>query len=563
MMRKAWRVHTPSPALARALAEALGIQPLTAQLLMNRGVTEPGLGAQFLDGGASSVGDPQLLADLPRAVERIRQAIARRERILVHGDYDVDGITGTVLLVSCLRRLGADVISHIPNRLTDGYGLGDGVLTLTRERGAALLITVDCGTTSHALISRLAAQGVDTIVLDHHQTAPTRPEAIALVNPMQSHCAYPNKGLASVGIAWKVAQALCDGDTGAVHALLDLVALGTVADVSPLTPENRWLIRQGLEELARRRRPGLRALWQVARLGDQQPTSSHLGFALAPRLNAAGRLSDPGIALRLLLAASEEEAQPLAELLEQENQKRQRIEQQVLGESLAQVERAVNFQESRIIVLAQEGWHPGVIGIVAARLVERFYRPAIVVAFDEGMGKGSGRSVRGFHLTNALRECGELLEQFGGHSQACGLTIRREQLEPFTASINRIARQTLDDALLAPALEIDAEIALDQLNGTLVEEIERLAPFGPGNPRPLFAARQLRLRGAPQLVGKATMKCWLTDGRLTYQAVAFRWGGDHPALADGTLLDAAFTPSLRAWQGERSLQLELKDLRIS
>jgi len=248
--------------------------------------------------------------------------------------------------------------------------------------------------------------------------------------------------------------------------------------------------------------------------------------------------------------------------LEQENKKRQVIEQDVLGESLAQLERSVNFQESRVIVLAQDGWHPGVIGIVAARIVDRFHRPAIIIGFDDGVGKGSGRSVRGFHLANAVRECGGLLEQFGGHSQACGLTILRRQLAPFTSAINRIAKETLTDELLQPALDIDAEAGLEQLNESLIGEIERLEPFGPGNPRPVLVARNVTVRGTPQTLGKATMKCWLTDGRLTYQAVGFRWGPERPVLRDGARLDAAFTPGLREWQGERSLQLELKDLRV-
>ena len=560
MMQKVWRVRPSSPSLQRTLVASLKIQPLTAQILINRGVSDPTTAAQFLNGGDAAVGDPRQLLELPEAVARIRRAIAKRERILVYGDYDVDGLTGTALLVLLLRRLDADVTCHIPNRLTDGYGLNDGVLALARHAQARLLITVDCGTTSHALIGQLATQGVETIVLDHHQPGPTRPDAVALVNPTRVECPYPNKGLASVGLAWKVAQALCD-DRAAVREYLDLVALGTVADVSPLTPENRWLIRAGLAQLAETRRLGLRALLDVARLGDRKPTATHLGFGLAPRLNAAGRLSDPGIALRLLLSDSAEQARELAEQLEAENQRRQRIERQVLDESLAQVERTINFQDARVIVLAQDGWHPGVIGIVAARLVERFYRPAIVVAFDGGVGKGSGRSVRGFHLTNALRECGALLAAFGGHSQACGLTILRQQLAPFTTAINRVAQRSLDDELLQPALELDAEVGFDQLNASLVEEIERLEPFGPGNPRPLVVARGVRLRGTPQWVGKATLKWWLTDGRLTYQAVAFRWGTDQPLPTDATPWDVAFTPSMREWRGERSLQLEVKDLR--
>jgi len=560
-MAKRWQLAAPDPVLQRHLAAALNLRPATAQLLINRGFTTADAARDFLRGDAGSLRAGRRLPDLEAAVERLRQARRRNELVVVVGDYDVDGITATALLVMVLREAGYRAAAYLPNRLADGYGLGPPALAFAKTQGARLVVTVDCGTTATEAIADLAAAGIDTIVVDHHTPLAQLPPACAVVNPVRRDSRYP-AGLASVGVAFRLAEALVGGEALRHH--LDLVALGTVADVMPLTGENRWLVKQGMEELSRSRKQGLRSLIATAGLAGKTPLSTfHLGFILCPRINAVGRLGSPDDVLQLLLTASETEAEALAARLEAANRERQRIEGGVLSEAMAVAERTLHFKEARTVLVAGESWHPGVLGIVAARLVDRFYRPALVISLEGEVGKGSGRSIRGFHLVEALQACEELLESFGGHAQACGLTLKRHQLEPLRERLNRVAAERLQPADLQPVLEIDVELALSAVEGGLVEELAALEPFGPGNPRPLCLARHLQLKAGPQIVGRQHLKCWLTDGSRTLEAIGFGLGGWAGALRPGAAIDCVYTPSFNDWDGERSVQLELKDLRLS
>ncbi|MBI4356207.1 MAG: single-stranded-DNA-specific exonuclease RecJ [Candidatus Omnitrophica bacterium] len=560
MTAKRWHLAEADPALQRTLAEALDLSLPAAQILINRRLTTVDAARAFLRGSADGAQGLRL-PDLEAAVARLHQARRRGEQVVIVGDYDVDGITGTALLTAVLRELGCRVTAYLPNRLQDGYGLGASALAFARAQRATLVVTVDCGTTAIEAVAALAADGIDTVIVDHHTPLDRLPPARAIVNPVRRDSAYPT-GLASVGVAFRLAEALVEDPVSLRHHL-DLVALGTVADVMPLSGENRQLVKQGLEELSASRKQGLRALLTISGLEGKPLSTFHLGFILCPRINAVGRLGSPDDVLRLLLTESADEAQALAVRLEQANRERQRIESRVLSEAMAVAERTLHFREAQAVVVAGEGWHPGVLGIVAARLVERFYRPALVISFEGEVGRGSGRSIRGFHLVEALRECEALLESFGGHAQACGLTLQRRQLEPLRERLNRAAAARLQAADLQPVLEIDVELPLSAVDERLVGHVASFEPFGPGNAKPLCLTRGLALKAEPQIVGRQHLKCWLTDGRRTAEAIGFGMGHWLEVVRRGPQLDCVYTPTHNDWDGERSIQLELKDVRSS
>lgn len=555
-----WRVQPGDEPRERELIEALEISGLLARLLVNRGVTTVAAGRRFLATGLQDLHDPFLFPDMGTAVARLREALRRRERILVHGDYDVDGLTGTALLTLTLRRLGGDVAWFIPHRVRDGYGVGDSAVRWAGEVGGRVLVTVDCGIAAEAPVAALRAAGVDTIITDHHEPLMGRvPQALAILNPKAAQCPYPDRGLSGVGLAFKLAQGLV-GSAEGVADHLDLVALGTVADVSPMVGENRVLVRHGLAALAQTRKPGLLALKQVAGMGVGAVSSRHLGFVLGPRLNASGRMGSAETALRLLLAESADDARTLAEALEQDNRERQQVEGRVVREAIEWVERDVAFQEERVIVVADDRWHAGVVGIVAARLVDRYHRPAVVIALNGPVGKGSGRSIPGFSLVDAVGRCAQHLMTFGGHDQACGVTVAREQIPAFRAAVNRAAWETLVPDGLIPTLSIDAEWGLSAISRRVVREVEALAPFGVQNPRPILLARGVRLKRRPETLRGGHLRCWLTDGRVTLEGMGFRMADTCRVVWDEPL-DVAYTPECREWQGEERVRVELADLQ--
>jgi len=558
-----WHLLPSQPTAQRALVEALDVPPLVAQLLINRGITSVEAAAQYLHPALERLHDPLLLRDMPRAVARLQQALQRREHIIVFGDYDVDGVTATALVTLLLRAKGANVSSLLPHRLTDGYGLNEQLVQTARQQGARLVITVDCGTTATEEISALARAGIDTIILDHHlPRLDALPPAHTLINPRHPACRYPHKGLASVGLAFKLAQALCQQEPAHWQPYLDLVALGTVADVVPLLDENRILVKHGLAQLAQTPRVGLRSLMDVAGMREERLRPFHVGFILGPRINASGRLGSAERALQLLLTDSSVEADDLAEALNGQNRERQRLEQQVLSEAMREVEETVDFSQTRVLVVGKEGWHIGVVGIVAARLVDRYHRPSIVIGFDGERGRGSGRSIPAFHLTDALAQCASSLESFGGHAAACGLTLRRARLSALRETLNALARELLPPAALVPAVTIDAELPLAIWREPLFHALETLEPYGAGNPEPAFLSRRLIVKHPPQRVGRNHFKCWVTDGQLTGEAMGFRMAERIEELFEGAVVDCVYTPSLNRWDGTTTtLQLVLRDFR--
>lgn len=556
------------PAQAAALVRSLGLHPLAARVLAARGHGAPEAASEFLTASLGSLPDPFSMKDMERAVERIRRALEAGERIACYGDYDVDGVTSTALLASFLRAAGGDVVEYVPHRLVEGYGLNTGAVAKLAAQGVKLLVTLDCGITSLEEVREAAGMGLDTVVVDHHTVPVELPAAAAILNPHQDGCGYPTRDLAAVGVTFALVMALrkrlreAGRFTGRAEPnlkeALDLVALGTVADVVPLVGANRVMVRWGLEVLSRSRRPGVRALKRVAGVAEGLAvTAGQVGFRLAPRINAAGRLDDAGRGVRLLLADDAEVARSLAEELDRENQARQEIERRILEEAMADAWPRVKAGV-RGLVLARDGWHAGVIGIVASRLVERFHRPVVLVALENGTGKGSGRSIESFHLYDALSECRGHLTRFGGHRHAAGVTLERAQVEPFREAFEACAASRLSGEDLQPRCRIDAWVEDADLTDRAAADLERLGPFGAGHPEPVFALRSAAARG--RTVGAAGAHLKLELGARSLDAIGFGMGDRAGLCAEGPV-DAAFSVGFDEWDGARRLQLKLRDLR--
>ncbi len=550
------------------LVRDLGLQAATASVLIRRGIRTPDAARSFLSPLASDLLDPFRLKEMDRAVSRIRIAIRRSERVVIYGDYDVDGVTATTLYLDFFKSEGLEAGFYIPHRLKEGYGLNESAIRTLHNRGTTLLITADCGTTSVDEIHLASSLGMDVIVTDHHEVPSELPPAVALLNPKRADAGYPEKGLCTAGLAFKVIQALTgnfktDG--------LDLVALGTIADVSPLMGENRFLVKEGLNQLTEGRRHGIRALKEAAGLPDGPVKAGTVGFTLAPRINASGRMTDAGDAVRLLTTQSLEEARRIAQSLNLQNRLRQEIEARIVEEACARVESEYDFKKDGCIVLASRGWHLGVVGIVAARLVERYHRPTVLLAVDsDGLAKGSARSIAGFHLCDGLRRCQELLIRFGGHYFAAGLTLREENIPALRERLSSVAFETLSPEDFQPKQMIDASVAWEDLTLRLVSELESLAPFGPANPEPTLLLREV-IPVNPRIVGSNHLKFSVKKQNGSSGAfpgglidvIGFRMGDRTAVLRDGAPLDLVFIPERNVWQGREQIQLRLKDLRLS
>lgn len=575
-----WVARPHDDEASSQLARELEIPELLAQLLILRGISESGAARRFLDAPLDSLHDPFEMKGMEAAVRHLTGEIARGAPIGIYGDYDVDGISATALLVHFFGALGVPVHYYIPHRLRDGYGLHLPGLMELQGAGCETVVTVDCGISAAEVAEAARAAGIALIVTDHHQPPERLPEAVAVLNPRQPGCGYPFKDLSGVGLAFKLAVAvrrrLYEESGGAalpnLKQHLDLVALGTVADVMPLLGENHVLVRSGLEVLSPsneagapdRRKAGIRALQLAADLKADRLTPSQVSFVLAPRLNAAGRVGEPRLGVELLTTADAAEARARAERIEEWNRQRQELQQEAVEEAEKLLAAGPPPAELGAIVLGSRRWHPGVIGIVASRLVDAHFRPAALIHFEGEMGKGSVRGVPGFHVYDALQECADLLVQFGGHKAAAGLSIHEDQFEAFRDRFSEVARAVRGDAPAVPDLQLDAVVHFSDLNPSLLKWIEAMAPFGAGNPRPLFAAAGVEVVGAPQLVGKsgAHLKFRLRQHREMHEAIAFGMGGlmEDPDALKGKL-DVAFHPGLNRWRGAETVQLEVKALR--
>ena len=566
-MEKRWIFPAAADAgLVNSLAAEIGVSQLVARLLLTRGVALPADARRFLSPSLADLHDPYLLPDMDRAVDRLESALRRGQRIMVYGDYDVDGITATALLIRGLARAGADAEWYLPNRSREGYGISAAGVDEAARRGVGLIVSVDCGITAHAEIAYAAGRGIDCIVTDHHETKDSLPPAAAVVDPKRTDSAYPYQELAGVGVAYKMLQALYrrrDIPQPELERELDLVALGTIADIVPLTGENRILAKFGLEVLRASAKPGVRALLEVTGLLGRTLDSGHIVFILAPRINAAGRMGDAGTALRLLLTGDPAEAAEIARALDGENKRRKEVDDQILEQASALVADTVDLERDKVIVLSSNTWHQGVIGIVASRLVEQFYRPTVMIAVDGDRGRGSARSIANFHLHEALKECQDLLLGFGGHKFAAGLTIDAGSIPAFRDKLNQVAGRTLSAEDFVPCQPLDAEVDLDALDAGTAREFARFAPFGPGNRHPVLAALRSRVVGTPYIVGRNHLKFKVKHRQRIFDTIGFSLGGLLPDIEDqDARVDLAFVLEENEWQGRRKLQLRAKDIRV-
>jgi single-stranded-DNA-specific exonuclease len=554
----------PDTVVAR-LAESLQLPAVVCQLLAARGYGEPEAARRYLRPRLEHLAAPHTLKDCERAVDRIQHAIRAHEPIFVHGDYDVDGMASTALLTRVLRALGAHVTPWVPHRLVDGYDLGAGGVAAARAAGARLVITCDCGTSAHAPVAELMRAGIDVIVTDHHLPGSGLPPAYAVVNPRRPDCPSPDKDLAAVGVAYKLALALCDAfgvSPRIAHEQLDLVALATIADVAPLRGENRVLVRYGLKLLNDTTHPGLRALVRAAALDGKALTAGRVGFVLAPRLNAAGRIGDAKRGLALLLAESDAEANPIARELEELNRERQAMDQAVLSEALRQVD-AHDLDDTYGLVLAGEGWHAGVIGIVASRVVEQTARPAVLVAVEDGVGKGSGRSIPAFDLHAALGACANCFDRYGGHRAAAGLTMPAARLPEFRARFDAAARAQLTRDDLVPSLRIDLTVQAHEVGDELERLLRHFEPFGIGNGAPTLALDDARLAAAPRRIGRDGLRFSVALPSGAIDAITWGATSDAPTLSPATPVQLAFRLERDEYRGANTLQLRVQDVRMS
>lgn len=560
-----WAPHPRrDTALALALARDLDAPVAAAHVLVNRGVTDEAAARRYLSPDLDDLHDPMLLLDLDRAVERIQRALAERETIFIHGDYDVDGITATFLLTSVLQELGGQVEVRIPHRTRDGYGLSVEAVEDAHQRRCGLVVTVDCGVTAVEAVARGRELGVDTVITDHHPPPAVLPAAVAVVNPLRPGCAYPFKALAGVGVAFKLAEALLRGRGGLERAreYLDVVALGTIADVVPLVGENRVLARLGLERLNQKRRVGLGALMEVAGLAGRPVTSGHVAFVLAPRINAGGRMGNAEQGLRLLMARDSGEAHALAQSLEDDNQLRRRYDEEALEQASRRVESELGWPDCASILLWSEHWHAGVIGIVASRLVERFQRPAVLVALDGERGRGSGRSLPGLDLNAVLGECRDLLDAYGGHAFAAGLTVQRARLPELRARLERLVGERLSREACVPRLSVDAEVHLGECDAPLLEWLDRMSPHGLDNPEPVFVASDLAVETVGTAAQGRHLRLRVRDGTGSAEAIGFGLGGRADEVRRARRCSLAFVPSRNEWMGEQRVQLRVKGVRV-
>ena len=560
MHSKLWIFRDIDPTQRAALAQALSISSATASLLMARGVTTLDEATAWMSSGKTH--DPFLIPDMGKAVERLHRAILRQERICFYGDYDVDGMSATSIYLSFFRGMGANASAYVPHRVREGYGLNEGAIRTLAGEGVTLLVTSDCGTTSHHEIAVANQLGLDVIVTDHHQTDEDLPPALAVMNPHRRDARYPFRGLCSGGLAYKVAgayEATYGPGSVTLESLLDLVALSTIADVVPLQDENRTFVRDGLAQISRGARCGIRALKQVS--GVTKPcTAETIAFKLAPRLNAAGRMDEAIKGVQLLTTESESDAKQLADELDRLNRTRQQLEAEIMREALAVVE---SGELPGAIVVASRRWHLGVVGIVAARLVERFHRPAIVIAVNEqGVGKGSARTIPGFDLYQGLASCRDLLVAFGGHPSAAGVTVHEDRLSEFSERFAAAASQWAHSTGHVPMLHVDSEVRLDEVTHRLLHEIGSLHPFGAGNPEPMFAGRRLEIMNA-RVVGEKHLKMTLRQGRSpAFDGIGFGMKSlEAQGLSLRTPVDVAFTPEWNHWNGEDRIQLRIRDMR--
>lgn len=582
---KKWKVASPDYHLQKLLTKEINLSPITAQLLINRGIKDPAHAASFITPALKDMHDPFLMKGMDKAVRRIIQAYTGEEKICIYGDYDVDGTSAAALLYLFLKETGANVSAYIPERIGQGYGLKKEVIKRLHDEGTSLIITTDCGISNASEVMYASELGIDTIVTDHHEVPEESPQALAVINPKQKDCSFPFKGLAGVGVAFNLVIAVRSAlrkegllekeRIPNLRRYLDIVALGTLADVVPLVDENRIIVTYGLEEIGNGLRSGIRALKEVSALNGYLKSWSVI-FQLIPRLNAAGRLGDSSLAFKLLTAESYDEARSLARTLDKMNTERKAMVEKTLQDALREIETTADFKNRNVIVLSSSKWHPGIIGIVASRLVEMFYKPTVLIAIKDGIGRGSARSVDGVSVLDLLRECEVFFEAYGGHNQAAGFTIKEDEVKAFSEAMNEVAARAINKADLVKEMLLDGMIDLHDLSEEVVIEIERLAPFGPANPEPLLGLADTSIVQS-RIVGDNHLKMTLKQKDSFGDAIGFNLAKSFPNLLSRTKQDTndnnsgqqlsrnkfevVFTPFLDKWKGKSNVKLKIKDIK--
>lgn len=565
MKMKRWVTAKPNLETVRSLARSCGFTPLAAAALCARGIDTPEAARAFLETDPAKLHDPMLLPDMAKARDTIRRAIEQGKKIAVFGDYDVDGVTSTCVMTRVLRSLGADVRHYIPDRLSEGYGLSMGAMDRLAQDGIGLIVTVDSGVSAFEEIARARELGMEVVVTDHHECREELPDANAVVNPKRADSTYPFAELAGVGVAFKLACALAgDGQQRAVlEQYADLVALGTVADVMPLIGENRIIVAAGLRRMAETQNVGLSMLLHESGQQGKRLTASTISFILAPRINAAGRLGHADMAAELFLTDDPRRAQTLAMALCEQNKQRQATENQILEQALQKLRREYDPLEDQVIVLAGEDWHHGVIGIVSSRICDRYACPTVLIALEDGIGKGSGRSVKGFNLYEALCDSAPLLERFGGHELAAGLTIREENIQQFHENMEAWAREHVNPQELMPILHIDCPIAPEFISTEATRGLDVLEPFGMGNPQPVFSMCDLLVEEITPISSDRHVRLTLSKDGQTYTAMLFGTGQGGCGFAQGNYVDTAFCLEINEYRGRCSVQLVIRDIQLS
>ncbi len=565
MSAKRWIVREQDAQRVASLARALNVSPTLASLLLSRGCDDADTARRFLKPSYDHLHDPYLLLGMSKAVPRLLQAIEQGEPILIYGDYDVDGTTGTAVLLRALSMLGAKTGFHVPHRFTEGYGIQQAALQKAVAEGYKLAISVDCGIRAHEPLHWARDNGLDVIITDHHlpdEGAQGVPPAFAILNPNQVDCSYPDKSLAGVGVAFKLVDALFRefGREAQVEGFLKVVAIGTVADVAKLTGENRTIVALGLKDLPKAKNPGLRALMEVAGCDATSMTAYDIGFRLGPRINAAGRMDAARAVVDLFSTRDVDEAKRLALHLDTRNRERKEVQQQIIDLAISELETGAGGSSSHVAVIAGDGWHRGVIGIAASKIVERINRPCVVLSIDGDVAHGSGRSIEPYHLLNGLTSCADLFEKFGGHSHAAGITIKPDRISDLRQRLNAHAASCLTAEDLLPCVYIDAELPTQEISFELVAELQSLEPFGAGNPRPVFLGRNLCIVSEPRLIGQRHLK-FSVAGPNGRPLETIWWSGAE-SLADlQNGAEMAYTVETSNWTGETFLQLSVQDVR--
>ncbi len=559
-------INNHSPEKISQFAQQLNSSPVLARILLNRGIEDIEAAREFFKPNLANLHDPFLMTEMREAVQRIERAISKKEKILIYGDYDVDGTTATAMLLRFFQYLGHPVDFYVPDRLLEGYGVSAPGIRYAHQQGYPLIISVDCGITANAEIALAQQLGIDFIVCDHHQPAAELPPAVAILNPKKLGCRYPFKELSGVGVAFKLIQALQSRfnlEEAIFLNALELAAIGSSADIVPLVDENRVFVKFGLQRLKQTSNPGLRALMAVAGINhDEELGTGHVVFVIAPRINAVGRLGDAGRAVRLLTTTDEQQAKNIAAILESENRIRRNIDEETFLEAVEIVETQFDLKTQKVLVLEKEGWHPGVIGIVASRIAEKYYRPTVLIATEAGRGRGSARSIPGFDIYHALHRCRDCMLEFGGHKYAAGLSISCAQIQKLRDAINQVADDLLTSEHLSPKLWIDAELRFSEFKGDFLKLLRMMGPFGPQNMRPVFLSTDLQVVGTPTIVGKNHLKFKVRQDGIVMDAIGFNLGDLSYRVNSGERgLQMVYVIEENEWEGRKSLQLRVKDLR--